>query len=84
MRTPDQWQSPSQVLDGLLDSGDAVSQRTCWHLEEVEPNNGNRFALGWSAQNSRSVRLGKGLARQVFRAKIFTKHITILRGRWLE
>jgi hypothetical protein len=47
-------------------------------------NNGNRFALGWSARSSRSVGLGQGLARQVFRAKIFGKHVTILRGRWLS
>jgi hypothetical protein len=29
--------SPSQLLDGLLDQCDAVGQRTCGHLDELEP-----------------------------------------------
>ena len=46
-------------------------------------NRGNRFAIGWSAQSSRSLGLGKGLARMIFRLKIGTYHKTIFRGRFL-
>jgi hypothetical protein len=40
-------------------------------------NGGRRFALGWSAQGSRPLGLGKGLTRTVFRAKVFRRHINL-------
>jgi RHS repeat-associated protein len=47
-------------------------------------NGGRRLALGWSAQGSRSLGLGKGATRIVFRAKVFKVHVTIFRSRWLS
>jgi RHS repeat-associated protein len=46
-------------------------------------NGGRRFALGWSAQGSRALGLGKGLTRTVFRAKMFGRHVNLFYGRWL-
>lgn len=39
--------------------------------------------LGWSAQGSKSLGLGKGVSRIVFRAKAFGRHFTIFHGPWL-